>query len=271
MPAAERSSEGVSKGVVGPIQRNRIDRNKPLARRLDIGIGFLASLHNDSALPVVRAAPGVFTSLDTVLIDSSPHFGDFMALNLFYCHGRDIQIQKNAGLARCFEDHRKVFRKPGYRCFKMERGLRNEPSHRDRYRKNAVDAPFHCPGDRATIGDVEAKIWPIVDAREDEVATVWPGNRKADIDAIHGQTIDHVAFNPFDILALNSQWLAHGHGVSAGASFSVRSDEFDFTVCLGRPRKCDNTRGKDSVVVRDEYAHARFYYEFGGVAFAGVN
>lgn len=58
--------------------------------------------------------------------------------------------------------------------------------------------------------------------------------------------------------------------MSARASFAVGSDDFDFAVRLGRARKCDNTRGKDSVVVRDEYAHAKFYYEVGLPGSAGL-
>lgn len=81
----------------------------------------------------------------------------------------------------------------------------DEACHADGDTWDAVDTAFHCAGDGAGIGDIEAEVGAVVDAAKDEVAFVIGEDfSESDVDTIDGETVDHISGASFDFKFFDS-------------------------------------------------------------------
>lgn len=244
--------------MVGPVEGDGGDGDVALADGPDVGVGDVGFHDDDSALPVVGAAPGVFSEFDAVFVDALAHADDLMTFYFWIGDGGDVDVEESEFGEVEGDEFVDVGLDPFLACFVVEGGSVGEDGHGEREGPNAVDGAFHGSGDGSGVGDIEAEIGAVVDAADYEVATVGPGDGEADVDAVDGDAVDHVGFKTFELGFagfFDSEGVAHGHGVSASGTLDVGSDDFDFAEVLDRPHQREEALGMDAVVVGDQDTH----------------
>ena len=222
---------------------------------MDIGIGSAAVDDDDAALPVVGSAPGVGADFDAVFVDAAGEGDDFGAAEFGIGDGGDVDVEEGAFGEGAGGEELPVFDDPAGTGFEVEGGSVGEDGHGEADAAYSVYGAFHGTGDGSGVGDIKAHVGAVVEARENEVASVGELGGEGDIDAVHGKAVDFEGAESVAGGFFDAEGVAHGHGVPAGAAFSVGATEDDFTELAGGLGEGEDAVGVESVVVGDEDAH----------------